>query len=333
MNKTVLIADNWFKSRRHYLIDEISSRSNLNVIEVFNFDKNRKFTVIERIFYKLRLPLDLTKFNRRLVSIVEKNKIDYVIVIKGNYVKPNTLKKIKKISNCKLYSWSNDNMSKKHNSSLYYVNGLKFYDINFTVNGYQIETLKRLGAGRFVYFDKAFSKNDHFPEKLNQKFAFDVLFIGSAEKDRYEMMKYLSENGIRVNVFGNMWTNSGFKSNPNLKIHRHSLEGKNYREAISSSKITLCFLRKINDDLQTSRSFEIPACRGFMLAERTSEHTRIFKEDREAVFFSNKEELLEKTIYYLKNEKKRENIRDNGYNMILNSKYKFKYIVDLIFNS
>ena len=196
MKKTVLIADNWFKSKRHYLLKEISSRTDLKVIELFNFNEDRKFTLYERIFYKLRVPLDITKFNRRLISIIEENKIDYLIIIKGNYIKPSTLNKIKKISKCKLFSWSNDNMSKKHNSSLFYKNGLKFYDINFIVNGYKTETLKKYGARKFVFFDKAFSENDHFPENINPRLSFDVLFIGSAEKDRYEMMKYLSLNGI-----------------------------------------------------------------------------------------------------------------------------------------
>ena len=73
------------------------------------------------------------------------------------------------------------------------------------------------------------------------------------------------------------------KSQKNLIIHNKPLEGKLYREAISNSKINLCFLRKANDDLQTDRTMEIPACKGFMIAERTNEQIKLFKEDIEAV--------------------------------------------------
>nr|WP_276598371.1 glycosyltransferase [Flavobacterium azizsancarii] len=68
----------------------------------------------------------------------------------------------------------------------------------------------------------------------------------------------------------------------------------------------------MNSDTQTSRTMEIPACGGFMLAERTTEHLDLFSENKEAVFFSNDEELLEKCRYYLINEEERKRIVEGG---------------------
>ena len=45
-----------------------------------------------------------------------------------------------------------------------------------------------------------------------------------------------------------------------------------------------------------------------MLAERTEAQTKIFQERIEADYFSSKEELLKKILYYLSNEKIRKRV-------------------------
>src|SRR5690606_38676558 len=112
----------------------------------------------------------------------------------------------------------------------------------------------------------------------------DVGFIGIWEKERCDSILYLARNGIKVKIFGGGKWND-YRGIDNLEI-LPPLYSDDYSKALQAFKISICFLRKLNFDLQTSRTMEIPACGGFMLAERTTEHMALFKEGKEAEFFS-----------------------------------------------
>ncbi|MCG8403893.1 MAG: glycosyltransferase [Phycisphaerales bacterium] len=58
-----------------------------------------------------------------------------------------------------------------------------------------------------------------------------------------------------------------------------------------------------------------------MLADRTEDHLASFEEDKEAVFFSSTEEMVDKAKYYLKNDEARERIAQAGYRRCLESGY------------
>src|SRR5829696_8072533 len=85
---------------------------------------------------------------------------------------------------------------------------------------------------------------------------------------------------------------------------------------------------------QTSRTFEIPACGAFMLAERTDEHLRLFEEGKEAAYFGSNEELLEKVRYYLDHEDERRRIASAGRKRCLDSGYshheRLKYMLSVV---
>ena len=68
---------------------------------------------------------------------------------------------------------------------------------------------------------------------------------------------------------------------------------------------------------------EIPAGGGFMLAERTDEHLRLFEEGREAAYFSSHNELVDKIRYYLANESERARIARAGYERCIRDGYSF----------
>jgi len=168
--------------------------------------------------------------------------------------------------------------------------------------------LEKFYYGKVLYIDKSYSKRYHkFIEIDNKK--YDCLFIGSYEKERFEIMEYLAGNGVRIDVYGNMWNKANVSNiSENLKIHYKELVGNDYNVALANAKVVLGFLRKVNLDTQTSRTFEIPACGGFMIMEYTKNQDRLFAEDKEMIYFRSKEELLNKVKYYIQHQSKAQSI-------------------------
>lgn len=285
---------------------------------------------VEKIFSKLKIPLDLTRANNKILDSL--GGMDLVWIEKGNTIYPRTLRRIKE-KDIKLISLSEDDMYAWHNRSLYYSLGLKYYDVVFTTKKYNLEELKKIGAKRTELFLDAYDEDLHRPIELSDKdknrFGADVGFIGTFEEDRARRMLYCAENGASIKVWGNGW--EGWKNRyPSLQIEDKPIYGEDYVKAINATKINLCFLRKMNRDETTSRSVEIPACGGFMLGERTKRHLEFFEEGKEAEFFDNNEEMLKKIKQYLGDENAREKIALAGRKRCLVSGYSTKSQASII---
>ncbi|MDC1392003.1 glycosyltransferase [Flavobacteriaceae bacterium] len=331
MKNKILIINNGFASKHIPLIINSFIDANGDNVKVIHNHLKDYYSFLQKVFYKLRFPIDFNNFNSRIINAINSFSPNLIIIIKGNDVYPRTLREIRLInSKSKIISWTSDNMLKPHNSSSHFIKSIPMYDIHFTTKSTIVDDFYKNGAKKVVFLNKAYSRGSHYPD-YNQKLKFEVLFIGTYELSRYTSLKYLADNGIEVNIFGNDWQK--INSKKKLIIHKKSLEGSSYRQAISSSKITLCFLRKSNDDLQTCRSVEIPACKGFMIAERTIEHQNLFKENEEAIYFESNEELLDKVKLYLNDDIQRELIAKRGYERAIKSDYSYGNMINIIMKS
>ena len=244
-------------------------------------------------------------------------KFDYIFVIKGNHIYPSTIKQLRRHQpQAFLINWSLDDMQAKHNRSIFYTINLKHYDLVVSTKSYNClpNELPKLGAKKVLFQNNSFYNYPFLRDiERPKQFKYDVCFIGTAEIERFNSMNFLAKNGVRIKIFGSNWDEKAFSNySKNISIDCNNLDQESYYKTIADSKISLCFLRKINRDLQTLRSVEIPAVGGFMIAERTSEHLQMFKENSEAVFFSNDNELLEQVKRFLSNDTAREEIALNG---------------------
>jgi len=326
-----LFISNESKNEIGHLLEAFQNRDDLIVNVEYLWTSKRNYNFVYRILNKLKISLDVDNINGRLLDKINNFDPNIVFIIKGNSIYPWTLEAIKREHpDIKLVSFSNDNMCLWGNKSLYYHFGINYYDLVVSINIDSYRKIEEFYSGKVLYIDKSYSKNYHkFLQLENKK--YDCLFIGSYEKERFEIMKYLAQNGINIDIFGNTWEKANVSNIPsNLTIHYQELVGDDYNHSLANAKVVLGFLRKINLDTQTSRTFEIPACGGFMIMEYTENQDRLFAEDKEMVYFRTKEELLDKVLYYIKHQDEARSIVNKARLRCETDGYEYDYRINTI---
>ena len=287
---------------------------------------NKQKQLVYRIWRKIFGSTDLAKVNNKIIHLIRENAIDVLWLDKAQTIAPETFKKVRDSSpKAVIAGYSPDDMAAKHNQSRSFLKSLPLYDVFFTTKSYGVKELEALGVSRAIFIGNAYDPQTHRPMKISKdgkkRFGGQVGFIGAYEVERAQSIHYLASQGIPVRIWGPNWGKKCRLNHPNMKIEGKPVWGKEYAKAICSFDVNLVFLRKINRDLQTSRSMEIPACGGFMLAEQTDEHLELFEKGKEAEFFENENELLDKTNYYLFHSKERKKIAAAGRKRCLKSGY------------
>lgn len=291
---------------------------------------NLRYRIANRLFrfgFNISLP-DLSAANAKIIRLINKNRYDIVWIDKGIIIRKSTFEAIRRLQpQAKIIGYSPDWMMGRHNQSRQFLESLPFYDCYVTTKSYAVDEMKQAGCKDVLYIGNAFQKGFHKPYELTysekEMYGCVVGFIGAYEAERAASIMYLANNGICVDIWGSRQWEEFCTQSPYLHFRGTELLGNDYCKALSGCKISLCFLRKINRDQQTTRSVEIPACGSMMLAERTDEHLAMFEEDKEAVYFSSDNELLEKCRIYLADETMRNEVASAGHLRCLSSDYSY----------
>ena len=289
--------------------------------------RKRERAVHERIRRRLLGPRDWGGANRHIVEHAGRATFDILWIDRGLPIEAATLAAVRELQPaCRIVGYSPDDMYARHNQSRRFRRHLKLYDIYFTTKSYGVAELGQLGCPAAAFSGNAYDPHTHRPLPVDaadrQRYGGPVGFIGTWEGARANSMYRLASEGFPVRVWGNMWERQR-QQHPDLHIEGKALYADEYARAINAFDVNLCFLRKLNRDLQTQRSIEIPACGAFMLAERTPEHAGLFEEGREAEFFGSDDELVEKVRYYLAHPERRRQIAAAGRERCLRDGYSY----------
>jgi hypothetical protein len=197
------------------------------------------------------------------------------------------------------------------------------YDIHFVKRDSDVDHFTWAGARRVVISRTGFYPPFHRPYRnvdIPAYFKHDTVFVGTALDHRVSAIATLMDKKkIRVDVYGSRWNRHWVSYRHPSYFHGYS--GTLYPQIISGGKISLGYVSSSNLDEYNGRSVEIPACGGFLLAERTPTHLELYHEGKEAEYFSSTDECADKIRFYLRESSKREAIAKAGYERCLRSDY------------
>jgi spore maturation protein CgeB len=190
------------------------------------------------------------------------------------------------------------------------------FDLCVTVRRETAAELKQLGAQRVLAVSRGYDESGHDPRRADaippDQFRSRAAFIGTRMEDRDEFMAKLIERGVPLSIWGNGWQGSRAWKIVAPYWRGKALIGSDYVAAIRRADVCLGLLSKLNRDLHTQRSAEIPYAHGLLCAQRTSEHLAMYEEGVEAAFWDDVEECADVCLDLLANPHKREAIRSAG---------------------
>lgn len=257
-------------------------------------------------------PIGYQALNREMLSRARAFRPDLVLVAKGNYISPLTLGSIKHETGAILVNYATDDPFNRQSRAISgeLADSVPLYDLYASTKKTMMPDLRRMGCRNVVYVPFAYKPTVHFPERAAgqeaARFDSDVAFIGGCDADRAPLFEALVDSmpGIRLHLYGGYWGRY-----PRLRAYRRGFAfGADFRRALGGAKIALNLVRRANRDDHVMRTFEIPACGAFMLAERTDTHLALFEEGREAAYFDSAGELIDKIRYYLPRDSERARI-------------------------
>jgi spore maturation protein CgeB len=253
-------------------------------------------SLMRRIRHRLRRPADETGANAELVAAAARNDIAWLET--ATTIRAETLRAFRDAAPDGRVIWySEDDMMSPRHGSVWIDRALSLFDLWVTTKSFNAATneMPSRGVRRTMFVNNSFDPEMHRPVAITEadraQLGSSVSFVGTYERDRSASLLRLAEAGISVRVWGNGWASMAGQ-HARLNIEGRAVYDEDYVRIICASDINLCFLRKANRDLQTTRSVEIPACGGFMLHERNAEITDLFAEDRAAAYFGSDDELV-----------------------------------------
>jgi len=273
-----------------------------------------------RFMAKISRNISRKSYNKSVISAAISTKPGLFFAVKGNYIDLDTLNILR---------------SQGATTAIYYpdfhfnhpgVDEKSFteYDLFFTTKSFQLDYLRdRLGKDRVRFLHHGYSPLVHRPryERMAEDdYVADVLYVGNYSPYKQSWLEHVARNmpDVRLMIVGNGWSGPAAQFAPNADVIGQHVLGDGFARLLQSARINIAVHFGPTgpnewEDLVSTRTFQIPACKGFMLHVDNAEVRSLFEPGREIDVFSTPDELCHKIRYYLDRPERRAEMIEAAY--------------------
>ncbi len=288
---------------------------------------------VPRALRRLLSPAWANDYNEAVLRQASLSAYDFVIVFKGNLLRPETVKRLREYGK-PVFNFYPDVSFQDHGPAI--PAALGWYDCVFTTKLFHGQReMQEFGIRDLQHVRHGFDPEVHRPVTVSPKVArgyeSDVSFVGCWSPEKEEKLLHLLRRApeISIKVFGLGWkySSSEFRKRIGENL-RPGAFGDELAIVYGTSKVSLGLLSCSTSDSKlrdqtTARTFQIPAAGGFMLHEDTPEVRTFFADGEEVLLFSGNEDMVAKIELALQTPLLRESIRERGYERCLREPYDY----------
>lgn len=233
-----------------------------------------------------RRPWSMAPFGRAVLDEVTRFSPDVVITTGVAPLEHDDVLAIGRASGAKTVSFLSDDPWNPAHRASWFLDALAAYDVVCSPRPAIAADLARAGVRRVVPLSFAYNPRVHYPEPAPRGGVagagdWDVAVIGGADGERVALVAPLVASGLRVGLFGGYWA----RFRATRRAAQGMLDAEGLRRVTTGARVTVGLVRRANRDDHAMRSFEAPAMRACIVADRTPGHEALYGADGEAVRF------------------------------------------------
>ncbi len=273
-----------------------------------------------RVAARLLKSASTASYNAAIINELRKFEPGALLTVKGTLIAPATLSAARSLG-IKTVNYYPDY---HFDYAGFDTATLDYYDHFFTTKSFQVDYLKsRIDAAAVRFLHHGYSSLVHRPlldVVSEDDYVTDVLYVGNYSRYKEHWLEAIARKlpGVSIMIVGAGWPRETFARTANVTVPGWSLSGDAFASILQRARINISIHSGRHDatgweDLVSTRTFEIPACKGFMLHIDNHEVRSLFEPGSEIGVFTSEDDLVQKIKAYLADPRLRAEMIERAY--------------------